>query len=81
MNLTEPEKVVKKYSLNQTVNDCKLQDKQYEKLDCLLDELDDHLLNGRYSEYDLVFKQITKLNKEITDTENRCRSRLGMKKL
>ena len=79
--MNESEKVLKKQSLEQTINDCELQDKQYQKLDLLYAELDDHLLNGRYSEYDRTFNEILKLNKEITVTENRCRSRLGLNKL
>ena len=79
--MNNSEKVLKKQSLEQTINDCKLQHKQYQKLDLLYDELDDHILNGRYMEYDRTFKKVTELNKEITDTENRCRSRLGLKKL
>lgn len=79
--MNDSEKVLKKQSLEQTINDCKLQDKQYQKLDLLYDELDDHLLNGRHREYDRTFNEILKLNKEITVTENRCRSRLGLNKL
>ena len=79
--MTEPEKVLKKRSLNQTIADCKLQDKQYEKLKLLYAELDDHLLNGRYREYDRIFNEIVKLNKEITRAESRCRVRLGLSKL
>ena len=79
--MNNSEKVLKKKSLEQTINDCKLQDKQYQKLDLLYDELDDHILNGRYREYDRTFNEVLKLNREITVTENRCRSRLGLKKL
>lgn len=79
--MNDPEIILKKKLLNQTIADCKMQDKQYEKLDMLMSELDDHDLNGRKKESDRVFNEIVKLNREITVTENRCRSRLGLKKL
>ena len=81
MTMTEPEKVLKKESLNQTIIDCKLQDNLYKQLDYLISELDDHRLNGRWSDYDKIINKIMDINKEITDTENRCRSRIGLKKL
>ena len=73
--------LLKKKLLNQTITDCKLQDKQYEKLKLLYQELDDHDMNGRTRESDRVFNEIHKLNQEITDTENRCRVRLGLSPL
>lgn len=79
--MTKPDNILKGNLENQTINDCKLQDKQYHELKLLYAELDGLLMNGRYREFDRVFKQITKLNKEITLTENRCRSRLGLKKI
>ena len=81
MTMTEPEIILKKKLLNQTIADCKLQDKQYEKLKLLYQELDDHTMNGRTRESDRVFNEIVKLNREITRTENRCRVRLGLSKL
>lgn len=79
--MNDPELFLNKNLKNQTIVDCKLQDTQYEKLDSLMSELDDHLMNGRTRECDRVFNEIHKINREITDTENRCRSRLGLKKL
>ena len=77
----DPELILKKNLLNQTIADCKLQDKQYERINGLMIELDDHLLNGRTREYDRTLKEISKINREITDTENRCRTRLGLSNL
>jgi len=79
--MNEPDTIPKRKLYNQTVTDCKLQDKMYEKMDLLYQELDDHTRNGRTRESDRVFNEIVKLNREITRTENRCRSRLGLKKL
>ena len=79
--MTDPDSIPKRKLYNQTVTDCKLQDKLYEKMDLLYQELDDHTLNGRTRESDRVFNEIVKLNREITMTENRCRSRLGLRKL
>ena len=79
--MNEPDTIPKRKLYNQTVTDCKLQDKLYEKMDLLYQELDDHTLNGRTRESDRVFNEIVKLNREITMTENRCRSRLGLRKL
>lgn len=79
--MNEPDIIPKRKLYNQTVTDCKLQDKMYEKMDLLYQELDDHTLNGRTRESDRVFNEIVKLNREITMTENRCRSRLGLSKL
>ena len=77
----DPEILLKKLLHDRTVRDCKLIDIKYEQLDRLWSELDDHDLNGRTRDSDRVFKEIHKINREITDTENRCRSRLGLKKL
>ena len=77
----DSEKVLKKLLLNRTVSDCKLIDKKYEQLHRLWSELNDHDLNGRTRDSDRVFNEIIKINREITVTENRCRSRLGLKKL
>ena len=77
----DPEIILKKKLLNQTITDCKLIDKQYQKLDLLFQELNDHDLNGRKKESDRVLNEILKLNKEITRTESRCRVRLGLSKL
>ena len=79
--MNDPEIILKKKLLNQTIDDCKLIDKHYQKLKSLWSELDDHDLNGRKKESDRVLNEIHKINREITDTENRCRSRLGLKKL
>lgn len=79
--MTDPDTIPKRKLYNQTVTDCKLQDKMYEKMDLLYQELDDHTRNGRTRESDRVFNEIVKLNREITMTENRCRSRLGLSKL
>lgn len=79
--MNDPEIILKKLLHNRTVSDCKLIDSNYEKLRQLGSELDDHVLNGRTSESDRVFNEIVKINREITVTENRCRSRLGLKKL
>lgn len=79
--MNEPDTIPKRKLYNQTVTDCKLQDKMYEKMDLLYQELDDHTRNGRTRESDRVFNEIVKLNREITMTENRCRSRLGLSKL
>ena len=79
--MNEPDTIPKRKLYNQTVTDCKLQDKMYEKMDLLYQELDDHTRNGRTRESDRVFNEIVKLNREITMTENRCRSRLGLRKL
>ena len=79
--MTDPDTIPKRKLYNQTITDCKLQDKMYEKMDLLYQELDDHTRNGRTRESDRVFNEIVKLNREITDTENRCRSRLGLRKL
>ena len=81
MTMTDPEIILKKKLLNQTITDCKLQDKQYEKLKLLYQELDDHTMNGRTRESDRVFNEIVKLNREITRTESRCRVRLGLSKI
>lgn len=81
MNLNDPEIILNRNLKHQTITDCKLQDKQYEKLDLLLSELTDHDSNGRTRESNRVLNEILKLNSEITRTENRCRSRLGLKKL
>jgi len=77
----DPEIILKKLLHNRTVSDCKLIDRKYEQLDRLWSELDDHHRNGRTKESDKVFNEIHKINREITDTENRCRARLGLKKL
>lgn len=77
----ESEKVLKRLLHKRTVSDCKLIDRKYEQLDRLWSELDDHDRNGRIKDSDSVFKEIHKINREITDTENRCRSRLGLRKL
>lgn len=77
----DPELILKRQLHDKTVTDCKLMDKQYQKLDILYAELDDHTRNGRTRESDRVFNEIVKLNREITRTENRCRSRLGLSKL
>lgn len=78
---SSPETILKKLLHNRTVSDCKLIDLKYEELNRLWSELDDHDLNGRTRESDRVFNEIHKINREITVTENRCRSRLGLKKL
>lgn len=81
MTRNDPELLLRKKLYKQTVTDCKLQDKLYDKLDSLYAEMDDHDLNGRTRESDRIFNEIMKLNREITVTENRTRSRLGLKKL
>ena len=81
MTRNDPEIILKKLLYDRTVRDCKLIDKKYEKLRQLWAELDDHDLNGRTRERDRVFNEMVKINREITVTENRCRSRLGLKKL
>ena len=78
---SDPETILKKLLHDRTVSDCKLIDRKYEQLDRLWSELDDHDRNGRTRDSDRVFNEIHKINREITDTENRCRSRLGLKKL
>ena len=75
--MTDPERVLKKKLLNQTIDDCMLIDTHYRKLKLLWSELDDHDLNGRKKDSDRVLKEIVKINREITVTENRCRVRLG----
>lgn len=79
--MNDPEIILKKKLLNQTIDDCKLIDKHYQKLKSLWSELDDHDLNGRKKESDRVLNEIVKINKEITRTESRCRVRLGLSKL
>ena len=79
--MTDPDTIPKRKLYNQTVTDCKLQDNLYEQLGRLIKELDDHRLNGRWSDYDKILNKIRDINKEITITENRCRSRLGLNKL
>lgn len=79
--MNDPETILKKRSLNQVVNDLNVQDKLYAQLDRLWSELDDHKMNGRTVESNRTFNEILKVNREITVTENRCRSRLGLKKL
>ena len=82
MTMTDdPEIIMKKLLHDRTVSDCKLIDKKYEKLRQLWKELDDHTLNGRTRDSDKVFNEIIKINREITRTESRCRSRLGLSKL
>ena len=78
---SDPEIILKKLLHDRTVSDCKLIDKKYEKLRQLWSELDDHDRNGRTRDSDRVFNEIHKINREITVTENRCRSRLGLKKI
>ena len=77
----DPEIILKKKLLDRTISDCKLIDANYEKINLLMSELDDHRLNGRWTDYDKTVNDIMKLNTEITDTENRCRTRLGLSKL
>jgi len=79
--MNDPEIILKKKLLNQTIDDCKLIDKHYQKLKSLWSELYDHDLNGRKKESDRVLNEIVKINREITRTESRCRVRLGLSKL
>lgn len=77
----DPKILLKRLLHDRTVSDCKLIDRKYEQLNRLWSELDDHDRNGRTMDSDKVFNEIHRINREITDTENRCRSRLGLKKL
>lgn len=80
-DLNDPEIILQRLLYDRTVSDCKLIDKKYEKLRQLWSELDDHDRNGRTRDSNKVFTEIIKINREITVTENRCRGRLGLKKL
>ena len=77
----KPEVILQKQLHKRTVSDCKLIDKNYRKLEQLWVELADHDLNGRTRESKRVLNEIMDINREITITENRCRTRLGLKKL
>jgi hypothetical protein len=79
--MTEPDITYRKFLHKQTVNDLKGIEQLYQELDILWQELDDHDRNGRTSESKRILTEIRNINREITVTENRCRTRLGLKKL
>ena len=79
--MTDPEVTYRKLLHKHTVNDLMEMDRLYQELDLLWSELDDHIMNGRTRNRDRTIIKIHKLNREITVTENRCRTRLGLKKL
>lgn len=79
--MTEPDITYRKFLHKQTVNDLKGIEQLYQELDILWQELDDHDRNGRTSESKRILTEIRDINREITVTENRCRTRLGLKKL
>ena len=79
--MTDPDLTYRKLLNKHTVADLKEMDILYQKLDLLWSEMDDHNLNGRIKESNRVLKEIHNLNREINTTENRCRARLGLKKL
>ena len=80
-SMTDPDITYRKLLHKHTANDLKEMDRLYHELKLLWSELDDHTLNGRTRHRDKTINKIHKLNREITVTENRCRTRLGLKKL
>ena len=80
-SMTDPDITYRKLLYKHTVADLKEMDRLYQELKLLQSELDDHILNGRTKHRDKTITKIHKLNREITVTENRCRTRLGLKKL
>ena len=79
--MTDPDIPYKKLQKKHTVNDLMEIDTIYQKMDLLWSEMNDHDLNGRIKESNRLLKEIYNLNREINIIENRCRVRIGLKKL
>ena len=75
--MSDIDDIYRKKRLELTINDCKAMDNNYETIDRLMKELEEHEREGRDKECFKILNEINKTNNEITKTEKRIRTRLG----